>query len=88
MNPAQESRAFPKMNMKPIFDALGDNTPKITNEMGHPTPLGRYRLVQALQNKFGGNYRIHPVASKALEHFDTEHQYFSKLRMLRGIPNG
>lgn len=69
----------PKMNMAPIKAALGDDHPEI-----HPTPLGRYRLISALRNKHGENYKNVPLAKRALEHFDKEHEYFRKLRKIQG----
>jgi hypothetical protein len=75
--------AEPQMNMGPIKDVLGDDMPEIT-----PTPLGRFRLVSALRNKFGDNYNNVPKAKIALTHFDNEHDYFRKLRKIRGSING
>jgi hypothetical protein len=69
----------PPMNLGPIKEVLGENVPEIT-----PTPLGRLRLVSALINKFGQNYRNIPPARKALDHFDSEHDYFRKLRRIQG----
>lgn len=75
----------PTMNLAPIHEALGghENAPEI-----HPTPLGRHRLVSALMHKFGENYRNFPKAKLALDHFDSEHEYFKKLRRIRGGLNG
>jgi hypothetical protein len=70
--------AEPKLNLAPIQDALGDEMPEIS-----PTPLGRYRLVTALQYKFGNNYRNIPKARAALEHFDSEHEFFQKYRRIK-----
>lgn len=67
------------MDLAPIQEILGENTPEIS-----PTPLGRFRLVSALRNKFGDNYRNVPTAKTALDHFDKEHQYFKLLRKIRG----
>jgi hypothetical protein len=69
----------PKMNLAPIKEVLGEDIPDIT-----PTPLGRYRLVQSLKAKFGENYRNIPSARKVMDHFDSEHDYFSKLRKIQG----
>jgi hypothetical protein len=78
MNPSNFNK-FPEMNLVPIKEVLGEDTPEIT-----PTPLGRFRLVSALRNKFGDNYRNIPSARKALDHFDDEHDYFQKLRRIQG----
>lgn len=74
----------PKMNLDPIRVVLGDNIPDIVNHHGHPTPLGRFRLMEALRNKFGDNHRNIPAAKQVMEHFDKEHDYFQKLRRIQG----
>lgn len=81
MNEKTVARHSPKlqMNMGPIKDVLGDDMPEIG-----PTPLGRFRLISALANKFGQNYKNIPKAKKALDHFDNEHKFFSTLRKLQG----
>lgn len=68
----------PKMNLGPIQEILGEDTPEI-----HPTPLGRMRLVMALRTKFGPNFRNHPKSVSALKHFDSEHAYFHALRSIQ-----
>lgn len=35
-------------------------------------PVGRFRLVKALQNKFGVDFRLRPEAKDAIESFDRE----------------
>lgn len=69
----------PQINLAPIKEVLGEDIPDIT-----PTPLGRYRLITALRQRFGENYRNIPSGRKLLEHFDSEHEYFRKLRKIRG----
>lgn len=72
------------MNLAPIQSLLKDKMPQITNSDGHPTPLGRFRLVSALRNQYGDEYRNIPAARSALDHFDNEHEYFQKLRRIQG----
>lgn len=79
MNPETILKYQPKMNLGPIKDVLGDDIPDIT-----PTPLGRHRLVSALKNKFGENYRNVAKSRVALDHFDREHDYFQNLRRIQG----
>ncbi len=69
----------PSINLGPIKAALGEEIPEIT-----PTPLGRFRLVQALRHRFGDSWRTIGKAKQALQHFDSEHDYFRKLRKLQG----
>lgn len=64
-----------KMNLKPIKDVLGEDTPDIG-----PHQLGRYRLIHALTMKFGANFRNLPKAKAALDHFDNEAKYYQALR--------
>lgn len=84
MNPSNLGKYKPTMNIDPIKSLLGDKMPQITNTDGHPTPLGRFRLVSALKNQFGENYGNIPAAKGALDHFDSEHDYFQKLRRIQG----
>lgn len=48
-------------------ELLGDYSPKV--EFHH---LGRLRLVRALKNRFGANYRSVPGISELLSKFDRE----------------
>jgi hypothetical protein len=84
MNPSNLGTFKPQMNLDPIRKVLGDKMPQITNSDGHPTPLGRFRLVSALRNQFGDSYSNIPSARSALDHFDSEHEYFQKLRRIQG----
>lgn len=76
---SSQSSQAPSMNTQPFHDAFGDNTPHI-----EPTPLGRFRLVQALRGKFGDNFRAHSHAQALLSHFDNEYEFFRRYRKLRG----
>lgn len=62
------------INMKPIKDALGPDSPHIT-----PTALGRYRLTSTLRNKYGSNYKNNPDAAKLLNHFDDQMEHAKNL---------
>jgi len=85
MNDRTFVRYQPKLHLGPITDALkAEELPEIGPE---PTALGRYRLVMALQNKFGENFRNNPLASKAIQHYDTEWDYFKRLRQIQGGQN-
>lgn len=69
----------PKMEMGPIHKALGE-----TGLQLDPTPLGRYRLLSALRNKYGPSFRNNTQAQSALRHFDGEFQHYSKIRQIKG----
>jgi len=84
MNPSNLGKYKPTMNLEPIKKILGDKMPQITNSDGEPTVLGRHRLASALRNKHGDEYRNIPEAKSAMDHFDSEHDYFKKLRKIKG----
>lgn len=67
----------PQFNLKPIQEVLGDATPDIT-----PTQLGKFRLVVALQKRFGPDYKNVLQAKKLLDYFEKEHAFFQHYRKL------
>lgn len=77
----QQLHQMPAMNTKPIEAVL---EPHEMPELS-PTPLGRYRLLMALRNKYGPTYRNNTQVSGALDHFDGEVKYFQRLRELKGL---
>lgn len=72
-----------QMEMGPIKEVLGDAMPSLT-----PDPLGEYRLMNALRNKFGPSFRDHPSAAGAIKHFQKEYNYFKKLRSVMSGQGG
>lgn len=62
------TKAFSNINLAPIREAL----PNVALPDMPPGPLGRFRLVQTLQARYGENFRSIQTARKALEHFDAE----------------
>jgi hypothetical protein len=67
------------MNLKPIHAVLGEeNTPML-----EPTRLGRFRLIRALQSKYGPAFKSLPGVQGAINHFDSEVNYFQKLKKAR-----
>ena len=67
---------FLDIDLKPIQEALG---PEVQLPDLPPGPLGRFRLVQTLQNRFGNDFKTISAARKALQHFDRES------KMIRGF---
>lgn len=55
------------MDMGPIHAALGEQTIPLDE-----SPASRANLIQALMNKFGKGFKLHPLAKTALEHYDRE----------------
>lgn len=58
---------LPKANFAPIKLVLGDLMPGLM-----PGPRGRHRLVLALAQRFGENFRMNTDAQRVLGHFDSE----------------
>lgn len=67
------------MDMGPFQEEFGDDTPNIV-----PSPIGRYRLVQALRSKYGDNYRSSTKALDLLNHFDSQYDLIKKRNKLSG----
>lgn len=66
-----------KFDDSKIRAVLQEKTPEVT-----PTQLGRYRLVQAMTQKFGEGWRSNPKARDAMKHFDTQHDFHQRMREL------
>jgi hypothetical protein len=77
LNKLSQMRESPKIDTTPFKKLLGDSIPNI-----EPSPLGRYRLLQAFRNKFGATYRNTPGVEEAIQHFDNEYRYH---RVLHGL---
>ncbi len=43
-----------------------------------PTPLGRYRLLQSLRNKFGDSYRNKKGVMRLIKDFDDQRDFIVK----------
>lgn len=83
---ALRSERFKDINMdtSEIEQLLGaENVPEL-----NAGPLGRLRLVQALQTKFGADFRSVPAASKALQSFDSQTDSMRELLKLGGMIDG
>lgn len=73
---------LPRADFGPIREALGDLTPDLM-----PGKRGRHRLVQALTQRFGENFRTNAGAQKLMQHFDDETEHMKahlKIRLGRG----
>lgn len=83
MRLAASDKELPQFDSKPISDVLGDSMPKL-----NLTKSGRLRLVNALQYKFGENFRNFEKAHGALEHFDKEYEHTKTYLKLKGHIRG
>lgn len=74
---------LPKPNFGPIRELLGSMCPDMS-----PGPQGRQRLVRALTQRFGENYRAFEAATEALRHFDAESAHVRDWLRLKGVQDG
>ena len=63
--------AAPKIELPDLKNFLReDEMPAL-----EPTPLGRYRLIQSLRNKYGPSYRNKRGVMKLLRDFDKQREF-------------
>ena len=71
---------LPKPDFTPIKRLLGDMMPDMP--VG---PRGRQRLIRALTQRFGENYRAFEAANEALKHFDNESAHVRAWLHAKGV---
>lgn len=59
---------------------LGDAMPELPRD-----PVGRHRLVRALQQRFGDNFRALPGVSSLVEQFDREIENEARIRRIAAV---
>jgi hypothetical protein len=74
---------IPKINLEPIREILQDKMPVIS-----ASPHGRIRLVRALENKYGPQFRSFEIPMKALKHFDEEVKMIREIVQAKEKANG
>lgn len=72
-----------KISLNDLPDLLGERMPKMEY-----SPVGRYRLTQALRNRFGDNYRNLPGMSEVLQEFDKEAEFNIAIQKMKLIKAG
>lgn len=71
-----------EMSLTNIGEILGEKRPELPK-----TKVGRYRLVRALRQRFGDNYRNIPGVRNIIEEFDDEiHHEGAKKRLAKIKP--
>lgn len=68
------------LELKDLPVLLGDAMPEIDK-----TPVGRLRLVSALRNRFGDQWRNIPGVSNIMKEFDDEAKFRVKLEEMKMI---
>lgn len=75
-----------KLSMDDLPDLLGERLPDIKHN-----PIGRLRLMNALKNRFGNNWRTLPGMQEIMKDFD-EHADFNiklaEMKMIKGKSKG
>lgn len=71
-----------KLGLDDLPHLLGDALPELPK-----TPVGRLRLISAMRNRFGDNWRNIPGVKDIIKEFDTEAEFnvkLQKMKMIRG----
>lgn len=69
-----------KLTLEQLPEILGDAMPKLP-----PDAVGKHRLVTALRNRFGHDFRNLPGVSDLLSEFDAKIHFEHKLSQLKAI---
>ncbi len=77
--------ALVDIDLEPIKRAFSPNDPMPDMPAG---PVGRFRLVSALQKKYGQDFRMMKSARDALSHFDKETAMLKKFVEAKGRHEG
>ena len=64
------------LNLEDLPQILGEKMPELPKNR-----IGKFRLVNALQNRFGNGYRNIPMVSKIIKQFDDEVELENTIRM-------
>lgn len=64
------------LNLEDLPQILGEKMPELPKNR-----IGKFRLVNALQNRFGNGYRNIPMVSKIIKQFDDEVEMENTIRM-------
>lgn len=69
-----------KLSLSDLPELLGDAMPEIDK-----TPVGRLRLISAMRNRFGDNWRSIPGVKDIISEFDEEAKFRVKLEEMKMI---
>lgn len=68
------------MQLSKLHEVLGEKTPELPRN-----PVGRHRLVTALAQRFGPNFRSLPGVTDLMKQFDGEIEFERKLARIKAI---
>jgi hypothetical protein len=86
MGKSAEKAENRKLSLADLKDLLGERMPKFDH-----TPVGRLRLITALRNRFGDDYKNLPGITDILEDFDKEAEFnitLHKMKLIKGKKHG
>lgn len=69
-----------KMELSRLHEVLGEATPELPRN-----PVGRHRLIRALNQRFGPNFRSLPGVGDLVKQFDTEIDFERKVARIKAI---
>lgn len=74
------AQAQGQLSLKDLPSLLGDGMPELPRDA-----VGRHRLVRALQQRFGANFRSLPGVSGLVRQFDSEIEFEGSVKKLQSI---
>lgn len=83
LNEIMGNKTNGQLTMADLKDVLGESMPTI-----ELNKVGKFRLLQALRNRFGDNYRNIPGVKNILDDFDRELNIDLQIRKNKGAKNG
>lgn len=69
-----------KLSLSSLPEILGESMPEIPKNA-----VGRHRLIRALQNRFGRNFRSLPGLKDLIEEFDSDLELEIKIEKMKAI---
>lgn len=69
-----------KLSLKHLPDILGEALPELPR-----TPVGRHRLVRALQQRFGNNFRSLPGVGDLVKEFDGDMEFEKRIAKIGAV---
>lgn len=71
------------LRLSQLPEILGDSMPELPKN-----PLGRHRLIRALQQRFGKNFRSLPGIKDLVKQFDDDIAFETRLAKMKSIKAG
>ncbi len=71
------------LSLEDLPEILGEKMPELPKNR-----IGRFRLVNALQQRFGNGYNNIPMVSKIIKQFDEEIKFENVIRRNKGMKHG